>query len=446
MVNTVVDFTGFDFEGHYIIKEFVVARILDNLIEVEDQILIDITELPIDSGALFYDSEFFAFYNKTHIIWGKRSDHTRKDIIAKMKSLRHHNIYVRDKIYAVILANYLKVSPNSFNSLSDITDFDPDNRIMKTNCRNHQSRQSYCVKNNVMIMAEWLKEKLKEFPEPKERLAVIDYAGYLEDTTKNIVITILRVHCFDNNGTVTYDKLLFSTTFNSMRNTSVEEFERHKERYREKYGIDYTQSNVHNLAIINQLKKILLENKIEFIFVETNITKNHLLGLLGLSFNISNLGDYGYVNVHTNTNVDDYLKKSIHQMVDFVTRKKLNTSVEEFERHKERYREKYGINYTQSNFQNLAIINQLKKILFDNKIKFNFVENSIQKEDLLGSLDSSFNIFNFDSYGYVEDKDNDDNLEKDWKRMVDFVIRKKLYVIIRQQNEIIDVSDDESIE
>lgn len=326
MENIVVDFSGFQFEGHYIIKEFAVARILDKSIEVEDPMLINTTALPIDSDALYFSDKYQMFFNHSRILWGSRGNHTREDILAKMKSLRRHNIYLRDEFQALFLAKYLNVSPNSFKLLSSFHDFNSSDRIMKTYCENHINRKGYCAKNNVMNMADWLKNKLKRSSRSKERLAVINFVGKHRDPTKHYTFKIekLRVYCFDNNGTMISNKLIAPIIPRLPVNTTAEDVHNHFSYYRQKYGNNWGSADVTTSAMKSQLNKILLSNKIEFVFVKNSTQKIFLQELLDSSLNVIALEGYGYVQ---DTNLRDNLDQEVKEMVDFVLREKIYETI-----------------------------------------------------------------------------------------------------------------------
>ncbi|KAH0554991.1 hypothetical protein KQX54_014507 [Cotesia glomerata] len=157
----VIDFTGFRLRGETIIKEFCVAYATARSLQVEFPILVDTSHIEISAECIFNSKAFRKFHRICRIMWNQKSKYVDDHMLIKMYDLLKYDVYVRDKKRAKFLIEHFKLDGNPFKLLTDLG-YDPKSRIMKTTCRNHESRNSYCANNNVMDMAAWISKKLYE--------------------------------------------------------------------------------------------------------------------------------------------------------------------------------------------------------------------------------------------------------------------------------------------
>lgn len=159
MTSVIIDFTGLKLGNETIIKEFCAAYVSKQSFYVKLPILIDTTRLPISPDVIYESKDALDFYKKCKIIWNKRSNYVDDHLLILMHDLLKYDVYVRDIKHAEFLVDYFAMEENPFKLLTD-EGFDSDFWIMKTECRNHLSRNSYCVEDNVTYMAMWLRNNL----------------------------------------------------------------------------------------------------------------------------------------------------------------------------------------------------------------------------------------------------------------------------------------------
>ncbi|KAH0540519.1 hypothetical protein KQX54_017912 [Cotesia glomerata] len=245
----VIDFTGFFIGDSYKIKEFALCYVYKITLRVHLFVIVPSVNSQITHRSLMKSNKNYQeFYHKCNIKLkkGRTSELKLNSILLKVFSDKRY-IFVRTRQHVDLLEKYTNLKWDHLKTLG----VNCEEESLETKCQTHDRSNSYCVEDNVRLMAYYmmsLRTKLNTHVF-KNSCAVIDFSGYYDDN-QIFKFKEISVYIVDTDGSMLGNTLLISKPEVPLETLSPK-VQSNYLNYYNSYGIEWDEGD-HNSVTINR--------------------------------------------------------------------------------------------------------------------------------------------------------------------------------------------------
>ncbi|KAH0555108.1 hypothetical protein KQX54_015288 [Cotesia glomerata] len=303
----VIDFSGFNFNRRFIVRELSVCRIDTTLIVVRRFVIAIPPHIASQYRRTSNYQQFRDKYGvKDHLDAAIDFEEFQESFTIKDFIQDSNVLYLRNWEQFEQLISFCPIVQLYRNKVKLLTNigFDDTNEVLQTFCSYHQSHRNYCANDNAQLMGSWIiNRKLRKLNSRKNMQLVVNFTGFC-DTNNSFKVKEFSVLGINNQGNIVYKKLFVVKLVLDSKNINTAAIANYKNYYYNHFGIHYLHGNYEENRFLNKIRKLFKDYDVNIVYVNAH-NQSYFLNYLipDLSIEVISLSDYNYVEELNNSNL-----------------------------------------------------------------------------------------------------------------------------------------------